>query len=156
MTELERQKRLKRKQDYFKSFDLLTAEDDDETDAGRRASTLCLAKVRALPKSKAAETRSGGSDSLSPLSAETHVARVIRTSRKTLQSPPPTAGAKLPLSLLKNSTFPRGSKAILVEESTSSRTVPQTSGKRKEDVKINLVPKAQQIFHDLRFYFFPP
>nr|POF08116.1 hypothetical protein CFP56_62696 [Quercus suber] len=153
MTDLERQKSLKRKQDYFGGFDLLAADSDDEADDGRRASMLCLKRARDLVTSKA---KLGGPNSLSRSVSETHVYKLNQTSTKNLQPLPSAAGVKPPTSLLKSSTYAGEVSAALVGDVIFSPAIPQTSGRRKGNVKFNLVPEGQQIFRGLRFYFFPP
>lgn len=142
-------KRLKRKQQYFDQLDSLQKESDDEVDAGRQASVRALDSARAWKKSRAAGTASSGCNGLSRSVSDTHVAALQQKLTNAFRPPLSTANAK-------GQTFSGHlSREIAIGASTSS-AIPQTSGKRKRDVKIKLVPEAQQIFSGLHFYFFPP
>lgn len=134
---------------------------DDEEDAGLQAS------VNALKRSTKRPTQKKGASNRDTTSAQTDDARKNRKSLpRSISDQSLSTGRKAQLQVQDGTTLMSNEKKVHVSTTPLARhtfsgvlppasSMPQATGKRKRDNVITPMPKDQQTFDGLHFYFFP-
>lgn len=159
-------KRLQRKRDFFDALDKSTTSDDDTPDPGREASMKAMQKAAAR-KRGITPSKKQSDNSLPRSLSDTNLAKTKGQSKETSDlaaARPSTSNSKdkLPASLETRHTFSgtsrtskKPSKRLNSLIPSSSTTNSKSTGKRKRGLSQDPVPYSEQIFRDLKFYFFP-
>ncbi|KAK5123236.1 hypothetical protein LTR85_003435 [Meristemomyces frigidus] len=148
--------RLQEKQQFYSGLHDALTESDEEPDTGLQASATAMKK--AAQEQLSSTTRSNGPHGLPRSVSDTNLAAkdpLRRMRDHAVSARQVIAPGKAPPALKKGATFagaPSRPMAIVVPPSSA---IPKTTGKRKREIDIKLMPEAQQIFRGLSFYFFP-
>ncbi|TKA25769.1 hypothetical protein B0A50_05866 [Salinomyces thailandicus] len=145
------------KQQYYLGLDRALADSDDEQDLGQQSSYTAMRKARERTRSSIAGSKE--SRTLPRSVSETNMAAkdpLRRLKDQAVDQRPVMSSTGEPRTMLKKgATFSVATSKAMMPTAPPSAIPRSVTGKRKRESEIRLVPKPQQIFKGMHFYFFP-